>query len=287
MPALGPSGALAPNDWGAAVNYDKWNDLYIPNEGLALHHGGGGDYSAARSPYTVTKEAAQLRSWEGYHLSKQWRGLAYGWAIGQSGTIYRARGWGIYGAHLGDIDGDGISNNREIIPVIWIASGSHHQMSTQAHEAIEELRVFIEEHNPAASYLWGHQEVQTNKATVCPGTGGMAYVVEHRNRQKPHTTPPEPPTDWTGELIMALPTLTRGDGYSSEGKSHLRPMVSRGQGLLLGNGYKDQDTADPEDASDGWFGPGTEAATKAFQKHAGEAVDGVIGPNTWTALLGQ
>ncbi|MCB9641072.1 MAG: peptidoglycan-binding protein [Myxococcales bacterium] len=35
---------------------------------------------------------------------------------------------------------------------------------------------------------------------------------------------------------------------------------------------------------DGVFGPKTEAAVKAFQKSAGEVVDGWVGPKTWSAL---
>lgn len=36
---------------------------------------------------------------------------------------------------------------------------------------------------------------------------------------------------------------------------------------------------------DGVFGPATDRETKAFQKHKGLSVDGVVGRNTWTALL--
>lgn len=36
---------------------------------------------------------------------------------------------------------------------------------------------------------------------------------------------------------------------------------------------------------DGVFGPGTEAAVMAFQRSANLAADGVIGPDTWQALL--
>ena len=36
---------------------------------------------------------------------------------------------------------------------------------------------------------------------------------------------------------------------------------------------------------DGWFGTGTRAATIAFQKSAGLAADGIIGPRTWAALI--
>ncbi|MGW3105624.1 peptidoglycan-binding protein [Streptomyces sp. NPDC001100] len=37
---------------------------------------------------------------------------------------------------------------------------------------------------------------------------------------------------------------------------------------------------------DGMFGPLTEHAVKAFQKQAGLAVDGMVGPHTWKALRG-
>jgi len=172
---------LSPAEWGASQDYDSWGDTHTPDDGVALHHGGGSDYPAAQTPYTPEKEMVLLRSWERYHLSKGWRGLAYGWGVGQSGTIYRIRGWNRYGAHLGDIDGDGIANNTEIVPVIWIASGNHHQVSDEADQAIAWLRRnVIEQKSPNAKKLWGHKEVQTNKSTACPGVGGMAYVNAHR-----------------------------------------------------------------------------------------------------------
>ena len=49
--------------------------------------------------------------------------------------------------------------------------------------------------------------------------------------------------------------------------------------LLNCNGYS-------SGSVDGDFGPNTEKAAKAFQNAKGLTQDGIVGKNTWTAILG-
>lgn len=58
------------------------------------------------------------------------------------------------------------------------------------------------------------------------------------------------------------------------------PDVRTVQRILLDHGYLDG----PSEV-DGWYGPVTEGAVRAFQRDAGLDVDGVVGPRTRSALL--
>jgi hypothetical protein len=176
----GPDWSVPPTGWGARVDYDQWNDPYTPDDGIALHHGGSSDYPAHRKPYSQDKEMAQLRGWEAFHIDgRGWRGIAYGWGLGQSGTLYRLRGWNTYGAHLGDVDGDGIANNAEILPVVFIGSGSRVSLSPAAEATLVRFRRYAETVAPEATRLYGHKEIQA-KPTACPGQLLMDYVTTHR-----------------------------------------------------------------------------------------------------------
>jgi hypothetical protein len=179
-PALGPPGAVPPRGWGSRINYDDWNDAYTADDSIGVHHGGGGDYPAGLAPFTVDKETAQLRSWERYHVeTKGWRGIAYGWAGGQTGELYRLRTWNTYGAHPGDVDADHISNNAEVLPYLFILDGEHQKPSTAALQTFETWRAWVEETLQREMYTRGHRELK-GTATTCPGRYLQAYVATHR-----------------------------------------------------------------------------------------------------------
>ncbi len=104
----------------------------------------------------------------------------------------------------------------------------------------------------------------------------------------PVVIPPSPPSDdWTTELIMALPTLRRGDGFSNQ-NPQLRDDVRRIQANVAIAGIKAANTFDPVTGTpDGLFGPGTEASIRAFQTQENLTSDGIVGEDTWTSSLGQ
>jgi peptidoglycan hydrolase-like protein with peptidoglycan-binding domain len=74
------------------------------------------------------------------------------------------------------------------------------------------------------------------------------------------------------EVSLSLPILRKGQ-YSGE------PPVARLQFML--NFVAGTDDLDV----DGIFGPKTEAAVRGFQQNENLAVDGIVGKQTWTALL--
>jgi len=96
-------------------------------------------------------------------------------------------------------------------------------------------------------------------------------------KPEPKPAPVIPPEEKEA-MAEALPVLRYGAGMN-KGQEHLAPFVRTAQEKLGGLDV------------DGKFGWGTYARVKAYQSthtHKGEklAVDGVIGPNTWGALMG-
>lgn len=100
-----------------------------------------------------------------------------------------------------------------------------------------------------------------------------------------NSKPSVPKSDWTQDLIMALPTLRQGARGSD---------VKRLQALLAANGYAPRKSFDSKGRPDGIFQDGTGDALEAFQE--GEKVknsvnngkgDRIAGRYTWTELLGE
>jgi N-acetyl-anhydromuramyl-L-alanine amidase AmpD len=115
--------------------------------------------------------------------------------------------------------------------------------------------------------LVGHKE--HNPGNKTDPTFDMGRFRADVGRLLGQAPPPAPPADdWKGKVLAMLTTLRLG----TENRD-----VKRAQALLniFGYGLKE----------DGDYGPITKGAVESFQTRYGLDRDGVVGPNTWRALL--
>lgn len=163
---------VTPQEWGAEKNYDTWADTPIPKDGIVWHWNGP---AVTNFDGGQAREQSYLKAVERYHIhTKGWRGFAYGFAVGASGTVYRGRGWNNYAAHVGDVDADGIPDNHEKIPVLWCI-GEGQTPTMEMKWAAISLKQWLESsanHTkliPAARDnlpVFGHRDIGS---TSCPG----------------------------------------------------------------------------------------------------------------------
>ena len=119
----------------------------------------------------------------------------------------------------------------------------------------------------------GHQHAPENDH----GDPGAIHIDRLLARGGSQPTPgpaPAPTTDWTEEMVMALPTLQRG----SQGQ-----WVRNLQALLI---VAANDLQHEKDI-DGDFGPHTETVLRTWQARTNKLTpDGICGPATWRWLIG-
>ena len=164
-------------DWGSTRIYA---DGEIPGGGLwvpdkAVIHWGG----RTVPPLTRRGERSLLRGWQRYHLGKGWRDIAYGYAVGNSGSTYRLRGLNPQGATSGDYEGDGIRENAEAVACVWLG-GSGGRISSKAYEAMGKLvRSVLAE--IGSDTVIGHRDVKGKNVnghwyTTCPGDAWAGWI---------------------------------------------------------------------------------------------------------------
>ena len=103
----------------------------------------------------------------------------------------------------------------------------------------------------------------------------------------------QPPQSAQALAPRVAPTVTPGQTVLTSAPSSAAPAPSAVALPTLRRGSKGDDVRTVQRALgfsgadvDGDFGPKTEAAVRAFQASEGLGVDGVVGKNTWAALLG-
>jgi hypothetical protein len=125
----------------------------------------------------------------------------------------------------------------------------------------------------------GHREAPHQNPTSCPGSEILGWI----HSGLIDDTPPDPtPGDWTGELIMSLPTVRLGH--------HAPKTVRTVQAFMNRDAGADEATLLVED---GVWGPKTDARVRGWQvRHAvpnsvrnDGTGDGAFGRQCWTFAL--
>lgn len=205
---------------------------------------------------------ARVRSIQNFHMdSREWNDIAYNFLVCQHGVVFEGRGLGVRSA----ANGTNITN-RDFYAVCYMGGPSGVGFTDVARNAMREVRDYL-----AGPETWPHSQW---RATDCPGNAIRAWITDGcpavaTPAPTPAPVPAPAPSDWTEEMLMALPTLQ----FGSSGQ-----YVRNLQGLL--------NAAGRTVTIDGSFGSITRSKLTEWQAAAGIGADGICGPKTWRTLLG-
>lgn len=259
-----PTAAAAPaitgcNTWGAQPPTEPITVLPQRPTKIIVHHTAGSN----TTDYSQTRAYNLARSIQQSHFGRGWIDSGQQFTISRGGYILEGRHRSlevlqggtshVRGAHC-DGQNDvavGIENEGTYTSV---------QPPQVLYNQLVAMCTYIcQQYNIPSSQIYGHRDFN---ATACPGDKLYAMLPQLR-----------------ADVAARI-----GDGG---GNPRVWPIVSRGQTgervktvqyLLRARG---QTTV----TVDGNFGSGTETAVKNFQTSKGLTADGVVGANTWEALV--
>ncbi|MEE2040167.1 N-acetylmuramoyl-L-alanine amidase [Nocardiopsis sp. CT-R113] len=223
-------------------------DYANPDSGLVIHYNG-----AATGLKT---QADCVRYWKGVRSShvngNGWADLGYSFGVAVNGEVFTGRGLNKYQAAQGTTSGN--SNWYSVSLMI----GGNEQPTPAQIQGVRDLRAYLMARGVSGA-IRGHRDFVS---TSCPGTPLYRMVQDGTFGKKGNGTP-----------------------NTGGGSGEYRP--ENGDGLF--QLYEYGDAIKPLQAklgvtADGYYGPGTEAAVRAYQKANGLDVDGIAGPATLAHL---
>lgn len=156
--------------WGSTQRYpdtDSFNPAYV-----VAHWGGG------TSQIPAAGEDDRLRIWQRYHVqSRGMRDIAYNYAVGDSGLVYRCRGLNP-GGHTksSDLTPEGRPFNSASIGVVWVGGAADADgPSPRALAAMQRVC------DAADLSVWTHKQAKqfNGSDTACPGPAWIQWVNDY------------------------------------------------------------------------------------------------------------
>lgn len=195
-----------------------------------------------------------------WHLKNGWAGIGYHLYIRKDGSVHEGRPLWASGAQT-------LNYNSTTLGICCEGNYDVETVMPAAQlKALREVLAYLKGIYPTAA-IKCHRDFNN---TACPGK--FFPVGEAINYGQATAPVSAPASSSTAKEAPKMGTFRRAPGKKYQ--------VGVAQSILIHLGY----LGAGED--DEIFGAITEAAVKAFQKAMGLLVDGVIGPETWAALLG-
>lgn len=229
----------------------------------------------------------QIHQW---HLNNGWSGAGYHFLVRKDGSVYSLRPENKVGAHA-------TGANSDSIGICFEGRYMTETMPEAQKQAGKELVAHLKS-KYGISKVQAHRDVNS---TSCPGSNfPFAEIagVPASSGNVTTTTPSAPVSsgskydNWVAQLqsqcnaqgfsnqtVDGIPGPNTLAGCPQLGRSSRGGITKLVQQRLNSIGYNCG-------TADGINGPNTQRGIKAFQSAKGLAVDGIVGNNTWRALLG-
>ena len=200
-----------------------------------------------------------------WHLNNGWAGIGYHFFVRKDGTIYRGRPENKLGAHTSN-------HNTGSLGICFEGSYNKETMPSEQLRAGQELITYLrDKYGLLKANVYKHKDFNS---TDCPGNNFPYETLRGGAKNE---------TVVVKSIEEELKEECKKQGFDSYpvcrkgAKGNITKIIQR---LLISKGY-----SLPIYGADGSYGSETENAVKNFQAKNGLLVDGIVGQETWKALL--
>lgn len=200
-----------------------------------------------------------------WHLNNGWSGIGYHFFVRKDGTIYRGRPENKLGAHTSN-------HNTGSLGICFEGSYNKETMPSEQLRTGQELITYLcDKYSLLKANVYKHKDFNS---TDCPGANFPYEALRSGTKNE---------TVIVKSIEEELREECKKQGFDSYpvcrkgAKGNITKIIQR---LLISKGY-----SLPIYGTDGSYGDETVKAVKNFQAKNGLLVDGIVGQETWKALL--